>query len=372
MDPNDHRFDPDSLAAYVGQEELIRQLVPELKASIATNQAICSQVWYGPPGLGKTTLAELLAKCRGVNCIRVQCSGIQQRHLDVIFRAAADPRVGAEGKVDLTGFEGKSDFKSGSVSWKKVGPIRPTILILDEVESLKPAQHQSMQDVTMPPPGGHRIYHTSLGTGKVFCPDVTVVLITNDYDRLVKNGAANVARCRIRHRFNEYSNQQIAKIAHGMAARVGMTLEPGLDERFAALARGVPRSVEQLMAAACSQVHATNHDRRASSNRITTAVFNAAIAALGLDHMGFGPVEREYLCMLQDARDQTLPLESLGVMLNRSEKEIKDTVEPPLMRAGMVERWQGKGRRLTSEGYKYCVRAKYDLGQTTIDTNLFM
>lgn len=365
----DDIFDPQRLEEYMGQEPLIRELMPELLAAIEEGRSLASQCWYGAPGLGKTTLAYLLGRCRGVTVNRFQGSRLTQRDLDAYFGAFIDPRLTPKQTVNMEGYSQRWDAQRGMMVWGPDGRKKfPSICLIDEAESLKRSMHQSLQDVVNAVEGGHRYYQSTIG-GRgmdIYCPDVTLIFITNSLDELLKHGAPNVNRCAIKYRFEPYTVDQITTIILQFASKEQVLITPQAATELAGKSRGTPRTALQLFRKARNVLSSINlalkGQGKSAIREIDHKMALDAMQQCSIDYLGLNRVERQYLLTIYQAPDQTMPLEGLTDMLGEQDKAVRNVIEPTLMQMGLVMRFMGRGRRLTAAGIEYCGRILSEAG----------
>lgn len=343
---------PPSLDSWVGQASLIRRLDLEIKASIADNRALPSMVLYGAPGLGKTTLCRLVAKCRDVNCIVRQGSALIARDFDVIFRAVQDGNTHPSMLVNMDGYQLVPVPEKGRREWRATGRRRPTILVIDECESLPVKLFQSLQDCVMPDAHGNRYYVTTIGgrSTDVFVPDMTMVLVTNYMEKLTKVASPLISRCAISYRFQPYTTEQLAQIIRQRAEQMGMTIDDDAAVAIAERSCKQPRKATDILLPTIAKIIRVDKRRP----HVDSSVVDQAMEVAGLDQHGINEIQREYMMHLFREDNKTLPLEQIANRMNESSKTVEQVFERDLFSLGFVTVASGRGRQLTSKGVEYC------------------
>lgn len=368
-------YRPESLDEFVGQKTLIEQLKLEVRASIVEGRAMGSMVLSGPPGLGKSSLTELLAKARGVAMLHMQGSRITQRDFDVAFWVDPDPSIPATKRVDRRGYARQFDPVSGKTRWLPTGELTyPTILRLDEWELAPRKINQNLHDVANITDTGRRYYQTVYRGRSVdaWVPEVTLVIITNDLGKLLASDEALVNRCPIQHRFEPYTHEQLVQILSGFARKRGVEVELAALDALAVKSRQTPRKALQLFRQAQNILFAEQFDTGQVNRNLTLDTVKRSFEISQIDSLGLGEFEQKYLLTLYQAENRTLPLETLVSMLDEDARAITTVYEPDLMRMGLVMRYQGKGRQLTEKGVQHIQRTLYHQGEDDMSTDVIV
>ncbi len=355
-------YSPDRLDEFIGQRQLVRQLIPEIKASIHEGRAIASQCWHGGAGLGKSTLAELLGKIRGVNVILHQGSKLKERDLDIFFRLKQDPNVHPHLTTDFTGYECLPNPANRRLEWRHTGTRRPCILVINEADLVPKKIHQNMQDVTTTDAKNNRYYQSNYDgrSVDVFAPDMTTIYITNYMDQMLKNGGPNMSRCSIVYKFVPYETGDLVTILKQFAAKVKIGLEPAAAEHLAEISHGTPRQALILFGLAKNILSAHHYDKKVVPNTVTLDIVNESLDQSGHDQAGLDSESRQYLQILFAADKKTMAVERIANMMGEvSSRPLELMIEPKLFRMGYVTVAAGRGRQLTHVGVEYCTNLMF-------------
>ncbi|MCL1892453.1 MAG: Holliday junction branch migration DNA helicase RuvB [Alphaproteobacteria bacterium] len=303
---------PKKLADFVGQESLKQNLGVFISGARARGEAMDHVLLYGPPGLGKTTLAHIVANELGTN-----------------FRSTAAPMLTKQGDLAaiLTALEPND------------------VLFIDEIHRLPTAieevLYSAMEDFKL---------DIMLGEGpsaksvRIDLPPFTLVGATTRTGLL-----SNPLRDRfgIDFRLNFYSPEDLAKIITRSANILGIPIDGQGALVLAGSARGTPRIANRLLKRARDFAAATK-SRDITADTIKTTLFQLHIDARGLDE-----IDREYMtAMAKHYAGGPVGIENLSAILSEPSDTIEDVIEPYLMQQGFIQRTP-RGRVLTEQGYKH-------------------
>jgi Holliday junction DNA helicase RuvB len=304
---------PKRLSDFIGQESLKQNLSVFVAGAKSRGESMDHVLLYGPPGLGKTTLAHIVANELGTN-----------------FRATAAPMLTKQGDLAaiLTSLEPND------------------VLFIDEIHRLPTAieevLYSAMEDFKL---------DIMLGEGpsaksvRIDLPPFTLVGATTRTGLL-----SNPLRDRfgIDLRLNFYDAVDLAKIISRSAKILGYTIDTDAAEMLAQSARGTPRIANRLLKRARDFACAINHTSHITQDDIKTTLFQLKVDACGLDE-----IDREYLtAIIKHYAGGPVGIENLSAILSEPSDTIEDVIEPYLMQNGFIQRTP-RGRIVTDAGYKH-------------------
>jgi Holliday junction DNA helicase RuvB len=315
-DAQDEGLRPRRLDDYIGQDRIREQLHVAIEAAKQRGEALDHTLLYGPPGLGKTTLAYVIAN-----------------ELGVPIRTTAGPVIEKPG--DLAGI---------------LSNLQPReVLFIDEIHRMPPAIEEilypAMEDFELDivigqGPGARSV--------KVPVEPFTLVGATTRAGLLT---SPLRARFGIVQRLDFYSGPDIEEIARRSARILGIPIDEAAAKDIASRSRGTPRIVNRLLRRVrdYAQVRADGH--------VTLEVAHAAMTLLDVDAYGFDESDRRLLLTLIDKfGGGPVGLGSLAVALSEEADAIEDMYEPYLIQIGFLERTP-RGRLATARAYEYFGRA---------------
>ena len=303
---------PRSLGDFIGHDSLKQNLSVFISGARSRGEAMDHVLLYGPPGLGKTTLAHIVANELGTN-----------------FRATAAPMLTKQGDLAaiLTALE----------------PM--DVLFIDEIHRLPTAieevLYSAMEDFKL---------DIMLGEGpsaksvRIDLPPFTLVGATTRTGLL-----SNPLRDRfgIDLRLTFYSPDDLAKIIMRSANILGTPIDPDGALMLARSARGTPRIANRLLKRARDFACALG------KNQITVDTIKTTLFQLHIDECGLDEIDREYMNMIiKFYAGGPVGVENLAAALSEPSDTIEDVIEPYLMQLGFVQRTP-RGRVITEAGYKH-------------------
>jgi Holliday junction DNA helicase RuvB len=303
---------PRLLDEYIGQDRLRDNLHVSIAAARGRREALDHVLLYGPPGLGKTTLAYVIGNEMGVP-----------------VRATAGPVIERPG--DLAGM--LTDVQEHGV------------LFIDEIHRLSPA----IEEILYPAMEDYEL-DVVIGQGpgarsvKVPLQKFTLIGATTRAGLLT---APLRARFGIVHRLDFYTNGDIEEIVRRSARILGVTLRDDAEAEIARRSRGTPRIANRLLRRVrdFAQVRA--------DGRVTADVARSAMNLLDVDDNGFDEVDRRLLRTIIDKfSGGPVGVNSLAAAINEEKDAIEDIYEPFLIQAGFLDRTP-RGRVATSRAYEY-------------------
>ena len=303
---------PKTLDEYIGQNRVKENISIALEAARNRGEALDHVLLYGPPGLGKTTLAQIIAN-----------------ELNVPIKTSAGPLL--ERKGDLTAILTSLEARE--------------VFFLDEIhrlqaaveEVLYPAMEDFRVDLVIGQGPGARIHPFHLNHFTLIGATTRAGLIT----------APLRSRFGIVHRLDFYEPEDLLIILKRSAKILNIEMEEGGAEEIARRCRGTPRIANRLLRRARDFAEV-----RADGN-ITRGVAQEALSMLGVDDRGLDEVDRNLMLALLDKYGGgPVGVGTLAAALSEEEDAIEEMYEPYLMQIGMIDRTP-RGRVATPRAYEY-------------------
>jgi Holliday junction DNA helicase RuvB len=303
---------PKSLDEFVGQKAARENLRVFVQAAKARGEALDHVLFFGPPGLGKTTLAQIVAREMGVG-----------------FRATSGPVIAKSG--DLAAL--LTNLEDGDV------------LFIDEIHRLAPAVEEVLY-----PAMEDRALDLMIGEG----PSARSVRI--DLPRFTLVGATTrqgLLTTPLRDRFgipvrlNFYTVDELRQVVARAGRLLGLDLADDGAVEVARRSRGTPRIAGRLLRRVRDFAHAAGEDR------VTASVADKALNRLEVDALGLDAMDRRYLTMIADIyRGGPVGVETLAAGLSEPRDTIEEVIEPYLIQLGLIAR-TARGRCLNAGGWKH-------------------
>jgi holliday junction DNA helicase RuvB len=303
---------PQRLDEFVGQEQARANLKVFIEAARARKEALDHVLFVGPPGLGKTTLAQILARELGVN-----------------FRATSGPVIAKAGDLAalLTNLEPRD------------------VLFIDEIHRLNPAVEEilypAMEDFQLDLIIGEGPAARSV---KIDLSPFTLIGATTRAGLLT-----NPLRDRfgIPVRLNFYSERELEEIVNRGSRVLGIGIAPDGANEIARRARGTPRIAGRLLRRVRDFAHVDG------ARAIDRKVADRALFALEVDAAGLDAMDRRYLTTIaSNYGGGPVGVDTLAAALSEPRDAIEDIIEPFLIQKGFLQRTP-RGRLLTGFAFQH-------------------
>ena len=314
-DSRDTALRPRTLAEFQGQKAMKENLSIYIKAARARNQSLDHLFLIGPPGLGKTTLAQVVAN-----------------ELEADFIVTSAPAM--EKPKDLVGI---------LTTLKK-----KAVFFIDEIHRLKPAIEEmlyiAMEDFELDwiigqGPGAR--------TMRIQIQPFTLVGATT---RAGSVSSPLISRFGIPCRFSFYLDEDMEAIVRRSAGILGVPIDDDAASLLAKSARGTPRVVNRLLRRVrdFAQILSDN-----ASGPITKKVVKESLERLEIDSLGLERYDREILkIIIERYNGGPVGAETLAISIGESVDTLEDYYEPYLIQAGLIQRTP-RGRMVTSLAYEH-------------------
>ena len=303
---------PTSLNDFVGQRQVCENLKIFIEAAKQRNEALDHVLLFGPPGLGKTTLASIVAKELGVG-----------------FRATSAPMISKSGDLAaiLTNLEAND------------------VLFIDEIHRLNPAieevLYSAMEDFQL---------DLIIGEG----PSARSVRIDLQPFTLVgattRSGMLSTPlreRFGIPLRLDFYSPEELEKIVSRGASMLGVSISKEGAMEIAKRSRGTPRVAGRLLR------RVRDFGAVCGAGQVDNKIADNALQRLDVDNYGLDAFDRRYLnCILQNYGGGPVGADTLAAALSEERDTIEEVIEPFLLKLGFLQRTP-RGRVISDLGCKY-------------------
>jgi len=303
---------PQRLSEFIGQEQARANLKVFIEAARARKEALDHVLFVGPPGLGKTTLAQIVARELGVN-----------------FRATSGPVIAKAGDLAalLTNLEPRD------------------VLFIDEIHRLNPAVEEilypAMEDFQLDLIIGEGPAARSV---KIELAPFTLIGATTRAG-LITNPLRD--RFGIPVRLNFYSEAELEEIVNRGARVMGLAITADGANEIARRARGTPRIAGRLLRRVRDFAHVE------SAKAVDRKIADRALAALEVDGSGLDAMDRRYLKTIAESYGGgPVGVDTLAAALSEPRDAIEDIIEPFLIQKGFIQRTP-RGRLLTANAFKH-------------------
>ena len=289
---------PKTLDEFVGQRAARENLRVFIDAAKARGDALDHVLFFGPPGLGKTTLAQIFAREVGVG-----------------FRATSGPVIAKSG--DLAAL--LTNLEDGDV------------LFIDEIHRLAPAVEEVLY-----PAMEDRALDLMIGEGpsarsvRIDLPKFTLVGATTRQGLLT---TPLRDRFGIPVRLNFYTVEELEKVVRRAAGLLGLGLTDEGGTEIARRSRGTPRIAGRLLRRVRDFAHS------GGDAAVDAKVADAALTRMEVDHLGLDAMDRRYLHMIADIyKGGPVGVETLAAGLSEPRDTIEEVIEPYLIQLGLIAR----------------------------------
>ncbi|WP_434288674.1 Holliday junction branch migration DNA helicase RuvB [Celeribacter sp. SCSIO 80788] len=308
----DRALRPQALEEFIGQQEARANLRVFIESARMREEAMDHVLFHGPPGLGKTTLAQIMARELGVN-----------------FKMTSGPVLAKAGDLAaiLTNLEARD------------------VLFIDEIHRMNPVVEEvlypAMEDFELDLVIGEG---PAARTVRIELQPFTLVGATT---RLGLLTTPLRDRFGIPTRLQFYTTEELHEIVTRGARLLGVPADADGAHEIAKRARGTPRIAGRLLR------RVVDFAVVEGDGRITKSLADGALTRLGVDLIGLDGADRRYLGMIaENYGGGPVGVETLAAALSESRDAIEDVIEPYLLQQGLIQRTP-RGRMLTQKSWRH-------------------
>lgn len=304
---------PSRLQDFLGQRDLIENLTVSLKAARQRGEPMEHVLLSGPPGLGKTTLAYIIA-----------------HEMDARITVTSGPAIDRAG--DLIGI--LTNLERGD------------ILFIDEVHRLS----KTVEEFLYPAMENYKIdFIVDKGPyAKTINFNLKPFTLIGATTRSGLLASPLRDRFGIFHHLDFYKPEELAAIVMNSSKKLNIEVDEDAAKEIARRARGTPRIANRLLRRVRDYAQVKTKD-----NKISSQLVEQAMQTLGIDHAGLDEVDRKLLKVMDEHyRGGPVGIETLAATLNEEVDTIVDVIEPFLLKTGFLKR-TARGRELTESSIKH-------------------
>ena len=311
-DDNDRALRPKSLGEFVGQAEARSNLRVFIESARQRKDAMDHTLFFGPPGLGKTTLAQIISRELGVN-----------------FKMSSGPVLAKAGDLAaiLTNLEAND------------------VLFIDEIHRLNPVVEEilypALEDFELDLVIGEG---PAARTVRIELQPFTLVGATT---RLGLLTTPLRDRFGIPIRLQFYSNEELYKIVKLNTEKLGIVADESGATEIARRARGTPRIAGRLLRRVVDFVLVEG------DGVLNKKIADHALRRLGVDNLGLDGADRSYLRLIAEQYSGgPVGIETISAAISESRDALEEVIEPYLLQMGLIQRTP-RGRMLAKNGWKH-------------------
>lgn len=303
---------PSVWSEYIGQEQIKKNLKVFIEASKKRSECLDHILFFGPPGLGKTTLSHIIA-----------------HEMQTNIKVSAAPMI----------------EKSGDLAAILTNLSEGDILFIDEIHRLSPA----IEEILYPAMEDFRL-DIIIGSGpaaqtlKIDLAPFTLIGATTRAGML-----SNPLRDRfgMSFRLQFYAPNELAQIILSAAKKLNRAISTDGANEIAKRSRGTPRIALRLL----RRVRDFADVKYGIDKQIEQEFVHYALNELGVNELGFDELDLAYLQILAESRGKAIGLNTIAAAMSEDEATIEDVIEPYLLANGYMER-TAKGRLATAKTYE--------------------
>ena len=303
---------PQKLEDYIGQKKATDNLKIFIEAAKLRNEPLDHVLFYGPPGLGKTTLAGIISNEMGVD-----------------IRITSGPAI----------------ERAGDLAAILTNLNENDVLFIDEIHrlnrSVEEVLYSAMEDFAL---------DIIIGKGpsaRSIRLDIAKFTLIGATTRAGSLSAPLRDRFGVSCKFEMYTTEELKKIIGRSADLLGVTADEQSMEEMAKRSRGTPRVANRMLK------RVRDFSQVKGNGVIDIDITQKALDALGVDHMGLESLDREILrTIIERFKGGPVGIDTIAASIGEERVTIEDVYEPYLIQAGVLHRTQ-KGRVVSAQAYKH-------------------